>query len=85
MGNGLPTGMAQSCPGSPCAGFKRAVVAGAETAGLLADGLMVTEGVLLAGALLSGAPTGISQRWPGWPCSGLRATAPLAGICCTAA
>lgn len=68
QGKGLPTGTAQSCPGSPCGGLilpllPVTALAGGEAG--TAAGASSVIGVVAdaAGTLLSkGAPTGMSQR-----------------------
>ncbi len=77
-GNGLPTGTAQSWPGSPCGGLilpvapvgsevGASVIPGAAGAPAGGTVMEVASGV---GDPSSGAPTGISHRCPGSPWGG---------------
>lgn len=78
FGRGLPTGTAQSWPGSPCGGFMPGGVVPAVGAGVAGGGSviccvagMAAGAAPAGGALESEAPTGISHRCPGSPCGGL--------------
>ncbi len=82
--------MAQSCPGSPCAGlsFPPGVRVGELVMGF-GEGEVITGAdftwdtcgvAVFCGGELSGAPTEISQRCPGFPCSGFKPAPDLPAV-----